>query len=131
MSNDNPIAVVQAWQAAANDQNIERLFELSDSNIELVGPRGSGYGHQLLRDWLGRAGLTLTTRRIFARDDIVVVAQHGTWRSIESGEVQSESDLASSFWVGQGRVIRFARYDQLDDALAEASLTTADEVLQD
>jgi hypothetical protein len=128
VQNNDPVAVVQAWQEAANAQNIERLVELSDANIEIVGPRGSGYGHQLLRDWLARAGLTLTSLRTFARDDVVVVAQHGVWRSVETGEVQGEAELASLFRVDGQRVIQFARYDSLDAALEAGGLTKADEV---
>ena len=59
---ESPFAIVQAWQDAANSQNIDRLIELSDPNIEVVGPRGLGYGHQLLRNWLGRAGLRFSKR---------------------------------------------------------------------
>ena len=128
MPNDNPVAVVQAWQDAANAQNIEGLVALSDPNIEIVGPRGSGYGHQLLRDWLERAGLSLTTLRVFARGQVVVVAQHGVWRSVETGAVTGEANLASRFQVHGQRVIQFARYDSLDIALEEAGLTYADEV---
>jgi hypothetical protein len=131
MESSNPVAVVQAWQEAANNQNIDRLLELSDPNIEIVGPRGSGYGHQLLRDWLGRAGLTLTPLRVFVRDSVVVVAQYGVWRSIETGEVQGEADLASLFRVEDGRVVQFARYDNLTAALEVVDLTEADELSEE
>jgi hypothetical protein len=125
---NSPLEVAAAWQQAANDQDAERLLAASDPNIEIVGPRGSGYGHQLLRDWLGRAGLTLTTLRTFARGETVVLAQRGVWRAIEGGDVNGERDLASRFDVQSGRVVRFARYDSLDQALEAAGLTAADEV---
>lgn len=123
----SPVPLVQSWQAAANAQDADRLQALSDPNVEIVGPRGSGFGHQLLRDWLGRAGLTLTTRRVFARGDIVVLAQHGVWRSSETGEVVGERDLASRFRVADGRIAQFARCDRLDEALAAAGLQLSDE----
>ena len=122
----NPAALVQAWQDAANSQDIDRLLALSAPAIEIIGPRGSGFGHQLLRDWLGRAGLHLTTLRVFARDNVVVVAQHGVWRSPETGEVTGERDLASSFRVAGAQVVQFARHDTLDAALAAAGLAAAD-----
>ena len=125
---NSPIEVAAAWQQAANDQDAERLLAVSDPNIEVVGPRGSGYGHQLLRDWLGRAGLALTTLRAFARGETVVLAQRGVWRSIEGSDVMGERDLASRFDVQNGRVVRFARYDSLAEALEAAGLTVADEV---
>ena len=124
----SPFALVQAWQDAANHQNSDRLVELSAPDIEVVGPRGSGHGYQLLRDWVGRAGLQLTTLRAFARDNVVVVAQRGVWRSVETGEVTGERDLASRFRIDGQRVGQFARYDNLDVALNEAGLHYSDEI---
>jgi hypothetical protein len=126
----SPFEIAQAWQLAANNQDSERLLALSDPNIELVGPRGSGFGHQLLRDWLGRAGLTLTTLRAFARGNSIVLAQHGVWRSSETGAVTGERDLASHFDVDGERVARFGRYDSLAEALAAAGLNDADAIAQ-
>jgi hypothetical protein len=128
---ENSYAVVAGWQEAVNRQDVEGLLALSDPNIEVIGPRGPGYGHQLLRDWLGRAGLTLTTLRAFARGQSVVLAQHGVWRSVETGDLVGEQDVASRFRVEGGRVAQFARYDSLGEALATAELTDADEVALD
>jgi hypothetical protein len=125
---EHSIAIVQDWQEAANAQDIERLLALSDPNIEIIGPRGTGYGHQLLRDWMGRAGVQLTTLRVFARDTAVVVAQNGVWRSLETGAVTGEATVASRFRVDDQRVVQYARYDSLDVALEEAGLTDTDEV---
>ena len=127
MAHANSVMMVQAWLDAANTQNADDLIALSDPNIEIIGPRGSGYGHQLLRDWLGRADLRLETRRLFARGDSIVVEQHGVWRSVETGDVTGERDIASRFRVDGERIVQFARYDSLSDALAEAGLTFADE----
>lgn len=104
---ENPVAIVQAWLDAANKQDLDRLLDLSDPNIEVVGPRGSGYGHQLLRDWLERAGLQLETLRVFARENVVVVAQHAIWRAAETGEVASEANVACRFRVEGSRVVQF------------------------
>jgi SnoaL-like domain len=129
MESSDAVRVVRAWQEAANEQDVDRLLALSDPNIELVGPRGSGFGHQLLRDWLGRAGLTLTSLRAFARGSVVVLEQRGTWRSPETGEVTGERALASTFEVSdQGQVARFARYDSLPEALDAAGLDFADNI---
>jgi len=114
-------SVVDAWMAAANGQAVERLLELSDPAIELVGPRGSAHGHDVLRAWIARAGVTLTPQRTFASGDTVVVAQRGVWRSPETGET-SEADVASVFRVRDGRVTYLARYDDLQTALAQAGI---------
>lgn len=128
MTSMSSFALVQQWQEAANQQSGDRLVELSAPDIEVVGPRGSGHGHQLLREWLTRAGLHLTTLRAFARENVVVVAQHGVWRSVETGEIISEQDVASRFRIDGQRVGQFARYDTLDVALNEAGLDYSDEI---
>jgi ketosteroid isomerase-like protein len=123
------IATIQAWQAAANDQNIDRLLELSAPDIVIIGPRGRGSGHQLLREWIARAGLTLATQRTFQRGDTVVLAQHGTWQSSATSGVPSEADVASRFRVRDERVIEFERYEDLASALTAADMSDADEQL--
>lgn len=123
------LRVAQAWQDAANAQDIPRLLELSAPNIEIIGPRGSGFGHQLLMEWLARAGLTLTTQRAFARGEMVALEQSGVWRDLATGEVRGERTLASTFRVNdQQQVAAFARYDSLAEAgLAAAGLAASDE----
>lgn len=128
MPSENPREVVNAWLAAANAQDTERLVALSDPEIEVAGPRGSGRGSQLLRDWMGRAGLALEPLRTFARGDTVVQEQRGVWRGLASGEVTGERTLASLFRVDGPRVVAFARYDSMDEALAAGGLSAADEV---
>jgi hypothetical protein len=125
---DAPVAIVQAWQDAANAGDIDRLLALSDPRIELVGPRGSGRGHELLRQWMARAGVTFETGRLFARADRVVVAQHAEWRAGDRGASSGTAEVASVFDVVDRRVTRLARYDDLMQALAAAGLGLADEV---
>ena len=125
----SPLQVALAWQQAANQQDIEQLMALSDPDIEIIGPRGSAFGHDILRQWLARAGLTLSTRRMFARENTVVIAQHGIWRSSETGNLPSEAEVASCFVCTEGRVTKLSRHDHLTEALQTAGLTENDEVL--
>jgi hypothetical protein len=128
--NYSAVWVTQYWVDAANHQNIERLLELSDPNIEIAGPRGATHGHEVLRQWMARAGLTLTTSRVFARDRVVVHEQRGVWRSPATGEIMSEQAVASVFHTAEGRVVRYARYDTLEEALATSDLDAGDEVVR-
>ncbi len=121
------IAIVQTWQTAANDQNIDHLLELSAPDIVIIGPRARGSGHQLLGEWIARAGLRLSTQRVFQSGDTVVLAQHGTWQSSATGGIPSEADLASRFRVRDERVIEFERYEELADALTAAHMSDADQ----
>lgn len=118
----------RAWLNAVNHREVDLALQRSDPEIEIVGPRGSGRGHALLREWMGNARVHLETRRTFCRGDAVVVSQRGTWRSPETGEVTGEAEVASRFRVAGGRVALYARHDSLDAALAEAGLGPADEV---
>ena len=126
MEPNTPTAIVLAWQEAVNQKDSERLLALSDSNIEIVGPRGSAYGHDILRDWLGRAGLSMRSQRLYANGDTVVTAGHGVWRSVETGDLIGEAKIASHFRVKDQQVNYYARYDALTDALNAAGLTEAD-----
>jgi ketosteroid isomerase-like protein len=49
--------VVLAWHAALNDGDLERLLKLTTPDVEVGGPRGTGRGAELLRDWVGHAGI--------------------------------------------------------------------------
>jgi hypothetical protein len=128
MSSLSSVEIVKMWLDAANSGRIERLIELSAPDIALIGPRGSDHGHQPLREWVQRAGLHLTTLRVFARDNAVVTAQRAMWKSGETGEITGEQDLASRFCIADERVTQFTRYDNLDVALDEAGLRYFDEV---
>jgi hypothetical protein len=129
MEPTTPSAIVLAWQEAVNQKDAERLLALSDPNIEIVGPRGSAYGHGILAQWLERAGLSMTAYRCFANGDTVVVAQHGVWRDVDTGEVMGKADIASHFRVTDRQIRYYARYDSLSDALNAAELTETDEQL--
>lgn len=120
------LAVVRAWQAAVNARDEDRLLALSDPEIEIVGPRGVARGHDVLRQWLAHAGLNFESKREFARGGDVVVEQYGVWRSVETGEVVGEADVASVFHVAGGRLARYARFDTVDEALEAAGLTRDD-----
>jgi limonene-1,2-epoxide hydrolase len=122
------VKIIEAWQNAANRHDIKRLLELSDPTIEIVGPRGTARGHQILQEWVSRAGLRLETFRTFAKDGIVVMAQHGTWLSEATKGEESKVDVATVFRVADGKVVYLARYDSLEEALLKAKLSLDDEV---
>lgn len=126
---ETPLKAATAWQEAVNAQDEALLLLLSHPDIKIVGPRGTAQGHEVLAAWLGRAGLTLETRRTFAKGDAVVFAQRGVWQSVAAGEPQGEADVASSFLVQNRQVAEIARFDTLAEALSHAGLSEADEVL--
>lgn len=121
------VSVVRAWHQALNANDLDRLVALSSDDVEVGGPRGASRGAQVLREWVGRAGVRLAPRRTFHRDQTVVVEQHAEWRAAENGEVTGQLTPASIFVVRGGRVISVIRYPDLVSALAAAGLREADE----
>ncbi len=123
-----PILVVRAWHEALNDRDLKAVLRLSDSEIEIVGPRGMEVGLDALRSWLDTTRLELHPRRAFTRGDMVVMEQHGVWRSPDTGEVVGEAEVASVFRVREERIASYARHDDLQTALDRAGLGASDEV---
>jgi hypothetical protein len=117
------LAVVERWQDAVNTDDADALAALSDERIEIVGPRGSGFGSQVFAEWLARAGLTITPTRWFCGPEgTVVVEQDAVWAG------RGSATVASHFEVTGDVVVRYARYDSLDEALRAAGLDAAAEV---
>jgi len=123
-----PVETVFAWHAALNDGNVERLLSLSTDDVEVGGPRGSGHGADLLRDWVARASVHLEPRRVFCRADVVVVEQAARWPSTD-GRLADPRNVASIFVVKDGRVSSVLRRPDLASALKAAGLNISDEYL--
>jgi hypothetical protein len=73
--NASELRVVEAWHEALNGGEVDRLVDLSHPEVEVGGPRGTGRGAQLLREWVDRANIRLEPRRVFHHADTVVVEQ--------------------------------------------------------
>jgi ketosteroid isomerase-like protein len=121
------LRVVEAWHEALNDGAVDRLVELSHPEVEVGGPRGTGRGAQLLREWLERANIHLEPRRVFQYADTVVVEQWAQWRSTDTGQVIDGQTVGSVFIVRDGRVTRVVRYPNLEDALVATDLNESHE----
>ena len=121
-----PLAAVESWHTAVNARDFEQLCAIASSDVELVGSRGSARGYEVLRQWLGLAGFTAEPLRWFCGGSAVVVEQRGRW---VIPETSSERVVASVFRVVRGRVVRYQRFEDLGDALAQAALTSDDEII--
>jgi ketosteroid isomerase-like protein len=125
--NSPELRVVEAWHEALNGGEIDRLVELSHPEVEIGGPRGTGRGTQLLREWVDRANVSLEPQRIFHHDDTVVVEQWARWHSADPGRVISDQTVGCVFVVRDGRVTRVVRYPDLADALDATDLDKSHE----
>ncbi len=115
------VRIVETWHEALNEGDVDRLVALSHPNIELGGPRGTGRGSQLLREWVARANVRLEPRRIFHQADTVAVEQEAVWRSPNTGQVIGSHTVASVFVLHDGRITSLLRYDDLAEALRTAN----------
>jgi hypothetical protein len=113
---NDAVETVLAWHAALNAGDIEQLVALSAVDVEVGGPRGSGSGVQLLRDWFARAGVRMEPGRVLADGDTVVVEQQAQWPG------SAPQQVASQFVVRGGKVQRVLRFESLDDARRAAGL---------
>ena len=116
------VRLVAAWHEALNRGDAEGLVALSLDDVEVGGPRGGGRGVDLLREWVGRAGVRLEPGRVFHRGETVVVEQAAIWRTSQSAPGGERMTVASLFEVRNDRVVRVARYPDLAAALQAAGL---------
>ena len=121
MSRTSDREVILAWHAAVNAGDSERVLALSTDNVEVGGPRGSGRGAELLRDWIGRAGIQLQPVRFVERDGLVVVEQSAQWKTPEGGLTEPQA-AASVFRLLNGKVDSVLRYADLPTALEAVGL---------
>ncbi len=122
------IEVVKAWHDAVNAGNADRIATLVHEDVEVGGPRGSGYGTAILQDWVERAGIQLEPGRYFQRGDEGVVKQRAGWRLPETDEASVPAEVASCFLVRVSRVRSIKRYPDLGAALEAAGMDEANEV---
>jgi ketosteroid isomerase-like protein len=115
------VHTVTAWHEALNSRDVERLVGLSHPDVRVGGPRGTGHGADILREWVDRAGIRLTPGRTFHGADTVVVEQRAEWRSTQAGGPNVEW-VASVFVVSDGLVSSVVRYPGLAEALRGAGL---------
>lgn len=117
---------VRDWLAAVNASDPDAALAGTSPDVTIIGPRGTGRGHEVLRAWLTHAGATFETRSVYANGGSVVVAQHGVWRDAATGDMVGEAEVATRFRVVDGRVAEIQRYDDLAPALRDADLSLTD-----
>lgn len=127
--NPGSLGVVEEWLSAVNRGDNQRVQELSAENVEIVGPRGSARGRQVLAEWLARAGFSAVALRWFCGSDgTVVVEQEARWSDVDSGKELGRARIGSQFTITAGVVAYYQRHESLDQALAAAGLDTTAEV---
>lgn len=122
--------MVEEWSDAVNQRDGDRLMHLSHEAVQVVGPRGSFQGRQVLSDWLTRAGFSARALRWFCGDNGSVVERDARWVDVATGEELGHTVVASQFQVSGAVVAGYQRHDHLGVALTAAGLNERDEVLE-
>ena len=122
------VQLVDTFHTALNAGNVDALLCLLDEEVEVGGPRGSGRGTPLVKEWVDRANIRLRPRRRFHRGDVVVVEEDAEWRLLDTEESTSRQIVASIFRIKDGRIAAVHRHPDLASALGAADLSEADEV---
>lgn len=128
MATANPIDIVMAFHTHLANQDADAVMALANDDVEVGGPRGTDTGAYLLREWVGRANVTMTPTRWFAEDTIVIVEQDAVWKDRDSDDVVGRQMLATTFRIDAGKITGIYRHDNLAASLTLAGLDAADEV---
>src|SRR5690606_13320057 len=80
------IETADQWTESVNRKDVPAVLKISDRNVELIGPRGTSAGHDILAEWVKNSGIHLSTKSRYAKGDCVVYEQEGKWEN-ENGHV--------------------------------------------
>jgi hypothetical protein len=122
------LGTIGSWHQAVNDGAADLAGAFCTSDVEVGGPRGSGYGRELLVDWVRHAGIRMRPVRWFCGPAGAVVEQDARWVDPATGELGAPVRLATAFGVTDGRISRVLRHPDTPAALAALGLGPADEV---
>ena len=111
---DDDLAALRRWHDAANAGDVEGAVRECAGDVSVRGPRGTGQGHQLVRDWLTRSGIRLEPLEDLGdlqdtaeRDGRYVVRERAQWTTAVSEPVETHC----VFVVYDALVRSIARYD--------------------
>ncbi|PSR54628.1 hypothetical protein AHMF7605_14485 [Adhaeribacter arboris] len=122
------IAIVQEWHNALNTIDKEQLAALVKKDVQIRGPRGREKGVHLLLEWVDRAQVTLTPKRYFKKDSVVVVEELGEWHDPQTGAITGMQTVTSVFTLTDFLISGISRYASLEEALNTAGLNEEHEI---
>lgn len=112
MSDD--AAVLAAWHDAVNAGDVEAAVRLCSEDVAVQGPRGTGYGHDLVRGWLRRSGIRLTPQEDLAgRDGRFLVRELAHWTTADAPDAAptEPTETWCVFTVADRRITSVARFE--------------------
>lgn len=126
---DGQLGIIERWHEAVNLGDARAAGALCTADVEVGGPRGSGFGRDLVVEWVGHAGIRLEPVRWFCGAEAAVVEQDARWVDAENGGLTPATRLATAFRVRDGLISGVLRHPDAGSALVQVGLGEADEVL--
>jgi hypothetical protein len=105
-----------------NAGRVEDVLAMATDDVAVGGARGRGQGRELLNEWIGRKTTTLTPRRWFGRDDLVVVEELVEWRTRRDDTVTDSTVWGIAFRVEDGKIAGISRYANIGEAITSSGL---------
>lgn len=127
MTPRTPLAIVSEFHTHLANHDADAVVALAHDDVEVGGPRGTGTGPDLLREWVGRANVVMTPKRWFAKGDVVVVEQDAVWFD-KQGDEMGRQDVTTTFRLRDGKIAGIYRHDNLAASLTIAGLDAGDEI---
>jgi hypothetical protein len=101
-------AVLYRWHDAVNAGDIDRVLRECAPDVTMSGPRGTGSGHDHVREWLQRSGMRLTPlEELVERNGRFVVHERAQWTT----EEDEPRETYCVFVVDDDKIRSIARYD--------------------
>ncbi|GAA0599297.1 hypothetical protein GCM10009001_14480 [Virgibacillus siamensis] len=122
------IETAETWIEFSNQRNLEGLSKITSHELELIGPKGAGViNHRQLGEWIERANLQLATIERYAKDNYIVLEQHGTWLN-DDDTIKGRDIVFTVFKVVDRQVNFLARYDNKEEAFKVSGLDDEDKI---
>ncbi|MBA3368620.1 MAG: nuclear transport factor 2 family protein [Geodermatophilaceae bacterium] len=116
-----PLDLIVAWHDAVRDRDLEAVAGLVHSDVEVGGPKGSGHGVDLIREWVQTSGIGLEIESFLQRGLTFVVGQEATWPDPDAAGGRTQPVAVASVFVVQGaRISKILRFDEAEAALEAA-----------
>ena len=122
------IKIAEQWIELCNSQDVEGLASITAEELEVHGPKGTAtLGKNELEEWMERANLKLETFEQYARDNKVIMGQHGTWLN-EDGTAKGEQDVYTVLVFDREKVSALGRFDDKEQAFDVTGLKEEDKI---
>jgi ketosteroid isomerase-like protein len=120
----DPAAALQEWHDAVNAGDVDAAVACCTEDVAIVGPRGIGHGHDLVRGWLTRSGIRLEPQEpLVEADGRFVVREVARWTTAGApqGAPLEPTETWCVFTVSGGKVASIARFESPSDIPAPAN----------